>query len=53
MTSLIILTVAQFLGLKLKFANDYIIFILLLNGFIFGYMSSKLILATMAKVTTL
>jgi hypothetical protein len=50
MTSMAILMVGEFLAIKLKFANDYFLLVILLNGFVFGYMSSKLIVATMAKV---
>jgi hypothetical protein len=50
MVSIVILMITEYLVMNLKFANDYLIYIVLLNGFLFGYMSSKLIVSTMAKV---
>jgi hypothetical protein len=49
-TSVVILVLAEFLTLKLKFAKDYYLFIIVINGLVFGYMSFKLIIATMTKV---
>lgn len=46
----LILVIAEFATLKLKIYRDFPVFIIILNGIVFGFMATKQILATMTKV---
>lgn len=48
--SFLVLFVTEFMCLKLKIFENYAILVLLLNGFYFGFQTSKLILCTMSDV---
>jgi hypothetical protein len=50
MISMLLLVIAEFLTLKLQIIENYIIYVVILNGIIFGFMCSKLIICTMTKV---
>jgi hypothetical protein len=49
-SSILILIIAEFFAAKMKIFKMYPLFIVILNGLLFGYQTSKLIIATMAKV---
>jgi hypothetical protein len=50
MISMFLLVIAEFMTLKLQIIEDYIIYIVILNGVVFGFICSKLIICTMTKV---
>ncbi len=50
MLSMFILILAEFMTLKLQIIQDYVIYVVIVNGVIFGFICSKLIVCTMTKV---
>ena len=50
MLSMFLLVIAEFMTLKLQLIEDYIIYVVILNGVVFGFICSKLIICTMTKV---
>ena len=53
MLSMGILIIAEFLTLRLQIIQNYIVYVVILNGIVFAFICSKLILCTMTKVDCL